>query len=215
MDDQAQALADRHPGRCGTVRSREAGSGVRIPPRQIAETTNEIASIRIAIGAVRIWTSRPRSRTPQPRRPSCSPGACCSPRPAPRARSPSAGTTARRSRRGRSGGRPRTRRPGAAQPSRPMTAASGIETSSTARPTSVQIISGRRRRRSTQTPATRPMTSPAKDRPSGGGRPGPARRPGSGSRSAAARSDRPGSGIETVWPAQSFRKSGWRQRPSK
>jgi hypothetical protein len=47
-------------------------------------------------------------------------------------------------------------------PSSPKIAASGIHTSSTARPMSAQIISGRRRRRSTQTPATSPSTTPGR-----------------------------------------------------
>jgi hypothetical protein len=67
-DDRAEdrRLADRArpatiSSRIGVRSSRAVGgaSGRRIVPRMTAETTNEIASTAIAIGAVRTWTSTP------------------------------------------------------------------------------------------------------------------------------------------------------------
>ena len=133
------------------------GSGRRIPPRNAAETTNEQASTAIAIGAVSSFTRNPAA--PNARN-SIALAVAAS---APLARTSSARETmvgryalSATSKKVVSTAASDDTSSTWASVSQPPTAARGMDPSSTALPRSAQIITGRRRRRSTQAPATNP-----------------------------------------------------------
>ena len=138
------------------------GSGRRIPPRNAAETMNEQASTAIAIGAVSSFTRNP-----------AAPNARNSIALEVAARAPFARTSSARAtmvgRYALSATSKKVVSTAAsddtsstwASVSQPPTAATGMEPSRTARPRSAQIITGRRRSRSTHAPATNPTSRAA------------------------------------------------------
>ena len=158
--------AGRAAGRRGSRRRTGSRSSARRRRRLLvagscragrAETRNVSASSAIAIGAVSSWTRKP--LIPKAMNSAAEPLAASArwPRPAARARRSSAGRRCRRRRRTSSGSPRAPTRSGAAGSVRtPSANATGIEPSSTARPRSAQMRTGRRRSRSTQAPATSP-----------------------------------------------------------
>ncbi len=138
------------------------GSGRRIVPSRTAETTNERASMAMAIGAVSRLTRNPAT----PNAANSTAELVAASAPLARTRSSRPTTVGRYARSATSknvvstAARADTMNT-CGSVSQPPIAATGMLPSSTARPRSAQMRTGRRRRRSTQAPAANPTSSAA------------------------------------------------------